>query len=55
MLLSAATEGAAPDVVPQLLNQLWVLLLDLLGKLLTTEREGGENQRLHRQECQLPL
>ena len=39
MLLSTAAKGAAPDVVPQLLNQLRVLLLDLLCKLLPTERE----------------
>lgn len=34
MLLGAAAEGAAPDVVPQLFDQLRVLLLDLLRKLL---------------------
>lgn len=34
MLLGAAAEGAAPDVVPQLFDQLRVLLLDLLCKLL---------------------
>lgn len=35
MLLGAAAEGAAPDVVPQLLDQLRVLLLDLLCELLS--------------------
>ncbi|CAB1332627.1 unnamed protein product, partial [Coregonus sp. 'balchen'] len=43
VLLSVATEGPAADVVPQLFDQLWVLLLDLLGKLLTAangERPG---------------
>lgn len=39
MLLGAAAEGAAPDVVPQLLNQLWVLLLDLLRKLLSPNQK----------------
>lgn len=39
MLLSAAAEGAAPDVVPQLLDQLRVLLLDLLRKLLSPEKK----------------
>lgn len=39
MLLGAAAEGAAPDVVPQLLNQLWVLLLDLLRKLLSPNKK----------------
>lgn len=38
MLLGAAAEGAAPDVVPQLLDELRVLLLDLLGELLTPDR-----------------
>lgn len=38
MLLGAAAEGAAPDVVPQLLDQLWILLLDLLRKLLSPEK-----------------
>ena len=39
VFLGAAAEAAAADVVPQLLYQLWVLLLDLLGKLLSSERE----------------
>lgn len=39
MLLGAAAEGAAPDVVPQLLDQLRVLLLDLLCKLLSPEKK----------------
>lgn len=39
MLLGAAAEGAAPDVVPQLLDQLRVLLLDLLRKLLSPEKK----------------
>lgn len=38
MFLGAATEGTAPNVVPQLLDQLWVLLLDLLGKLLSPDK-----------------
>lgn len=42
MLLGAAAEGAAPDVVPQLLDQLRVLLLDLLRELLPSEDEKKE-------------
>lgn len=34
MLLSAAAEGSAPDVISQLLYELWILLLYLLCKLL---------------------
>lgn len=39
MLLGAAAEGATPDVVPQLLDQLRVLLLDLLRELLSPEKK----------------
>lgn len=42
MLLGAAAEGAAPDVVPQLLDQLRVLLLDLLRELLSP----GEKKKM---------
>lgn len=42
MLLGAAAEGAAPDVVPQLLDQLRVLLLNLLRELLPSENEKKE-------------
>ena len=38
MFLCAPAEGAAPDVVPQLLYQLGALLLDLLGELLSSKR-----------------
>jgi len=34
MLFSAATERSAPDMVSQLLYELWILLLYLLCKLL---------------------
>lgn len=50
MLLGAAAEGAAPDVVPQLLDQLWVLLLDLLRKLLPPEKKKKKNM-LPVQQC----
>ena len=43
MLLGAAAEGAASDVVPQLLDQLRVLLLDLLSKLLPPDTQAGRN------------
>lgn len=39
VLLSAAAEGAAPDVVPQLFDQFRVLLLDLLRKLLPSVKK----------------
>lgn len=45
MLLGAAAEGAAPDVVPQLLDQLRVLLLDLLRKLLAPEKTNQKNMK----------
>lgn len=35
MLFSATTEGSASNMVSQLLYELWILLLDLLGKLLS--------------------
>lgn len=44
MLLGAAAEGAAPDVVPQLLDQLGVLLLDLLRKLLSSEKNKKQKK-----------
>lgn len=49
MFFSAAAEGSAPNVVPQLLYKFWVLLLYLLSKLLppVTERHGHELQDFH--------
>lgn len=38
MFLGAAAEGTTPDVVPQLFDQFWILLLYLLGELLSAER-----------------
>lgn len=40
VLLRAAAEGAAPDVVPQLFDQFGVLLLDLLRKLLSAGKHN---------------
>lgn len=44
VFLCAAAEGATSDVVPQLFNQFWILLLDLLGELLSTERNVNISQ-----------
>lgn len=42
VLLRAAAEGATPDVVPQLFDQLRVLLLDLLRKLLPAGKHSED-------------
>lgn len=52
MLLSAAAEGAAPDVVSQLFDQFRVLLLDLLRKLLPPVKNN--NSFLYLLNCFLP-
>lgn len=51
VLLRAAAEGAASDVVPQLFDQFGVLLLDLLRKLLSAGKHS-ENSPLLR-DCHL--
>lgn len=51
MLLGAAAEGAAPDVVPQLLDQLRVLLLDLLRKLLSPEKKKKKKWSVNSVPC----
>lgn len=42
MLFSAATERPAPDMIPQLLYELWILLLYLLCKLLPRMDQAGQ-------------
>lgn len=42
MLFGAATERSAPDVISQLLYELWILLLYLLRKLLPRMDQAGQ-------------
>lgn len=46
MFVCTAAEGATSDVVPQLLDELRVLLLDLLSELLPTDRDQQTSHTL---------